>query len=145
MATTDLKLGFRSHPAKSHSLGSTSGGCWYTLHVSSLRLGIPVLIFSTIFISSCNDFSVSGSPGGAGRRCPVIKLISSCGISSHYCESGQIPHSCKAAKMAINLPVVMSRIPVASCNTRLAPRTETAETKVDVATSSHQLPQIRFY
>lgn len=138
MATTDLKLGIRSHPAKSHSLGSTSGGgCWYALHVSSLRLGIPVLIFSTIFNSSCNDFSVSGSPGGAGRTCPVIKLINSCGISSHYCESGQIPHSCEAAKTAINLPVVKSRIPVASCNTRLAPGTETAETKVDVVTSSH--------
>lgn len=93
MAAVDLKLGFRSHLAKSHSLGSTSGGgCQYTLCVSSQRLGIPVLIFSTISISSCNEFSVSGSPGGAGRTSPVIKLINSCGISSHYCESGQIPH-----------------------------------------------------
>lgn len=93
MAEVDLKLGFRSHLAKSHSLGSTSGGgCQYTLCVSSQRLGIPVLIFSTISISSCNEFSVSGSPGGAGRTSPVIKLINSCGISSHYCESGQIPH-----------------------------------------------------
>lgn len=85
MAAVDLKLGFISHLAKSHRLGSTSGGgCQYTLCVSSQRLGIPVLIFSTIFISSCNEFSVSGSPGGAGRTCPVIKLINSCGISSHY-------------------------------------------------------------
>lgn len=94
MDAIDLKFGFRSHLATSHILGSTSGGgCRYTLRVSLQRLGIPVLIFSTIFNSSCNEFSVSGSPGGAGRTCPVIKLINSCGISSHYCESGQIPHS----------------------------------------------------
>lgn len=93
VATTDLKHGFKSHLAKSHSLGSTSGGrCQYTLCVSSQRLGISVLIFSTISISSCNEFSVSGSPGGAGRTSPVIKLINPSGISCHYCESGQIPH-----------------------------------------------------
>lgn len=94
MAAVDLKLGVRSHLAKSHSLGSMSGGGRrYTLRVSSQRLGTPVLIFSLIFISSCNEFSVSSSPRGAGRTCPVIKLINSCGISSHYCESGQIPRS----------------------------------------------------
>jgi len=47
--------------------------------------------------------------------------------------------------MAINLAVVISRIPVASCNTRPAPGTETAETKVDVVISSHRLPQPEFY